>query len=98
MNLPNDLPAPHSYKIEIHKQVKKFLKKHQELAKAWEEDIKLHLTVSPKQGDSIGHMKAKLHCNHRWATPQYRVLYTVFDECRVIRVFRAGNRGDVYKK
>ena len=88
--------GPRQYEVELHRTVRRFLRSHRDLASDWDE-IRRQISVSPRQGGRITHLKARWHCNYRWRQGTYRLLYEVIDDENVIHVFHANTRGDVYR-
>ena len=87
------------YRVEQHKRVKKFIRKHTDLNDRWPE-IESVLADSPRgyQGDdTIVHLKANLLCNYRWREGSYRLLFEVDDETKTVLIFDADSRGQVYR-
>ncbi|OGO47800.1 MAG: hypothetical protein A2W34_04255 [Chloroflexi bacterium RBG_16_64_32] len=87
------------YRVEQHKRVKKFIRKHTDLNDRWPE-IESVLAGSPRghQGDdTIVHLKANLLCNYRWREGSYRLLFEVDDETKTVLIFDADSRGQVYR-
>ena len=84
------------YDVELHRSVRRFLRRHHELAAIWDE-ISSRISESPRQGGRINHLKGRWHCNYRWRQGDYRLLYEVIDGENVVHVYHAGARGDVYR-
>ena len=87
------------YRVEQHRRVKKFIRKHTDLNDRWPE-IESVLADSPRghQGDdTIVHLKANLLCNYRWREGSYRLLFEVDDETKTVLIFDADSRGQVYR-
>ena len=84
------------YEIELHRSVRRFFRRHQELAATWD-GIRIRISESPRQGAHINHLKGRWHCNYRWRQGDYRFLYEVIDREGVVHVYHAGARGDVYR-
>ncbi len=84
------------YEIELHRSVRRFFRRHHELASNWH-DISRRISESPRQGAHINHLKGNWHCNYRWRQGDYRILYEVLDSEGVVHVYHAGPRGDVYR-
>jgi mRNA-degrading endonuclease RelE of RelBE toxin-antitoxin system len=83
------------YDVEVHRIVERFFRNHRELASTWD-DIRRRISLSPKQGGQITHLKGKWHCNYRWRQGVYRLLYEVIDDENLVHVYHANTRGDVY--
>jgi mRNA-degrading endonuclease RelE of RelBE toxin-antitoxin system len=89
--------TPQHYRIEPNNRVLQFLKKHVEFAeKQWPRIVQA-LAIRPYQGSQITHLKGQLHCSRRWRAGIFRVLYDVSDEDKVVYVFDAGERRDIYR-
>ena len=86
------------YRVEVGNRARHFMRRHPELILAWESQIRDKLAVSPLHGSQITHLKGKLHCNRRWRAGSYRILYEVIEDDRLIRVFDADTRGDIYQQ
>ena len=84
------------YDIELHRSVRRFLRRHGELASRWG-DIARRISESPRRGARINHLKGRWHCNYRWREGDYRILYEVIDGENVVHIYHAGVRGDVYR-
>lgn len=84
------------YDVELHRVVRRFLRNHHDLASHWDE-IRSYISISPRQGGRINHLKGKLHCNYRWRQGTYRILYEIIDDRNVVHVYEANTRGDVYR-
>ena len=88
------LPSGQPYEILAHKKAKRYIDRSIGRAK-WQE-IQDLLRTSPKWDGHISHLKAELHCNHKWKGGRHRILYKVLDKEREVRVFKAGSRQSVY--
>lgn len=86
------------YRIEVGNRARRFLRRHRELNLEWESRIRDELAASPLRGPQIAHLKGPLHCNRRWRAGNYRILYEVIEDDRLIRVFDADIRGDIYQQ
>ena len=78
--------------------VEKFLKRHGDLAARFE-GIKNRIALSPYTGADIVHMKKKSWlCSRRWTVQdKYRLIYEVIDNERLVHIYHAGSRGQVYR-
>ena len=85
------------YRIEVGNRARRFLRRHHELRAEWEGQIRDQLAASPLSGPKITHLKGRFHCNRRWRESGYRILYEVVEDDRLIRVFDADTRGDIYQ-
>ena len=85
-----------AYAVRRHRSVLRYFRRHSNLSDNWEY-ISQALSISPKRGGNISHLKGRLHCNYRWRQGRYRLLYEVIDERRLVHVFDANTRGDVYR-
>lgn len=85
------------YRIEVHRTVERFLKRHRDLASRFQ-DITSHIALSPYTGADIIHMKKKWHCSRRWTVlNKYRIIYEVIDKERLVHIYHVGSRGQVYR-
>ena len=84
------------YEVELHRNVTRFFRRHQELAATWDR-ISIRISESPRQGAHINHLKGRWHCSYRWRQGDYRLMYEVIDDENIVHVFHAGTRGDVYR-
>lgn len=87
--------APAPYNIEEHRAVRRFLKRHQDLADEIE-DIRNQLSLRPYVGPRIDHLKARYQCSRRWRAGDYRLLYEILEAESIVHIFHADVRGDVY--
>ena len=85
----------HQYEVQVHNRVTRFLRSRRELASNWEEILN-RISLSPKRGGKISHLKGKFFCNYRWRQGTYRFIYQVKDEENLVHVYQAGTRGSVY--
>lgn len=83
------------YDVACHRTVERFLRSHRDLASSWEA-IRRSISVSPRQGGRITHLKGIWHCNYRWRQGTYRLLYEVIDGENLVHVYHVNTRGDVY--
>jgi mRNA-degrading endonuclease RelE of RelBE toxin-antitoxin system len=83
------------YRVLLHRRVRKFLRQHPEFRERWEE-IVVALSLRPKEGPRITHLKGQFHCSRRWRADPFRVLYDVYDNDREVNVYDADTRGDIY--
>ena len=56
-----------------------------------------YLSVNPYAGPRITHLKGRFHCRRRWREGDYRILYDIIKDDRVVEVFDADNRGQIYR-
>ena len=91
-----DDDPPRIYDSEIHREVRKFLRKHKDLEARWPE-IEDWVCRSPRRGPRIDHLKGVWLCSYRWDHGSYRIKYEVLDDDLLIHFYDANNRGDVYK-
>ncbi len=85
------------YRIELHRTVEKFLRRHRDLADKLEA-IKARIALSPYSGGPIVHMKdGKWYCSRRWSDSKYRLIYEVSDDERLVHIYHVNNRGQVYR-
>ncbi len=88
-----------TYKIKVHKQVKKFILS---LNPDWQihfrnklEDLRYDPIRHPKL--DINPMKGFGESVYRLRVGQYRLIYRVYEQELIIYLMTAGSRGDVYK-
>jgi mRNA interferase RelE/StbE len=88
-----------TYKIKVHKQVKKFILS---LNPDWQthfrnklEDLRYDPIRHPKL--DIKPMKGFGESVYRLRVGQYRLIYRVYEQELIIYLMTAGSRGDVYK-
>ena len=84
------------YAVNIHREVKKFLKTHPDLDQVWSQ-IENQILQSPRSGPNIDHLRGDWYCSYRWRSGPYRIKYEVHDIDAEIHFYDAGTRGDVYK-
>ena len=84
------------YRVELKSRVTKFFRNHPDLREQWDSAICHAVSIDPHQGPTIRHMKGQYHCSRRWRAGDYRLLYDIHEDDRVVHVFDAGNRGDIY--
>ena len=84
------------YVVRIHRNVRRFFRRHDDLDDDWKH-IRYALSISPKRGVNISHLKGRYHCNYRWRQGRYRLVYEVMDEARLVHVYDANTRGDAYR-
>ena len=83
-----------SYKVRIHRRVEKFLK---ELPKVEKKRIK-SLVLSLENPYDVSHVKIKGEVGvYRARAGKYRVLYTIFEEEKLVLVLKADKRGKIYR-
>ena len=89
---------PEPYRVEVGNRARRFLRRHHAMSLAWESQIRDELAANPLRGPQITHLRGRLHCNRRWRAGNYRILYEVVAADRLIRVFDADTRGDIYQQ
>ncbi len=85
------------YRLEVGNRARRFLRNHQELNVQWESGIREAIAADPLNLARSAHLKGRFHCSRRWRTGSYRILYEVVEDDRLIRVFDADVRGDIYR-
>lgn len=86
-----------NYRVTVHPEVKRYLRRHQGLKAKWNE-IVVEILQSPERGPHIDHLKGDWHCSYRWKEGTYRIKYEVLEEFEEIHFYDAGTRGDIYKR
>lgn len=84
------------YDVVCHRVVERFLRNHHDLASSWD-SIRHRISMSPRRGGSINHLKGAWHCSYRWRQGTYRLLYEVIDDENLVHVYHVNTRGDVYR-
>ena len=86
-----------TYKVELHKEVRKFLQKHEDLRAKIVQNLEL-IAQNP-YNTTLDIVKLQGQNNHyRLRVGKYRVLYEVRDgEILIIYAYKADSRGGVYK-
>ena len=92
----HDSPRPVDYVITVHREVKKFLRNHDELRNHWAA-IESTLVGNPRRGSNIDHLNTPWHCNYRLRQGNYRLKYEVLDNDREIHIYDASTRGQAYQ-
>jgi len=94
------LVQSHPYQIEWHDDAAAYVKAIFALNQL-KADIEATLEANPwpVAGDRVKkHMEfGRIVCCHRWREDNYRLLYEIFEDSRVVYVFDAGPRSDIYK-
>jgi mRNA interferase RelE/StbE len=84
------------YKVKYHKQVIKFLKSHQDIAKKiilFFDEVKSDLNF---QNYDVKKMEGFKN-SYRLRISKFRVIFKIENNELLIEVIKAGSRGDVYK-
>lgn len=92
-------PQAAPYSVQRAKKVDKYLGRHTDLRRQWPQ-VQSALSDNPyaRQGsDVIVHLRGDLLCNYRWRQGDYRFLYEVHNDARVVWVFDVDSRGQVYR-
>lgn len=86
-----------TYKVELHKEVRKFLQKHEDLRAKIVQNLEL-IAQNP-YNTTLDIVKLQGQNNHyRLRVGKYRVLYEVRDgEILIIYAYKADSRGGIYK-
>lgn len=88
-----------TYNIQYTKAADKFLDKHEDVRKQFEDAIKELLIGEHPEKVDVKRIRGKRNDYFRISLGQYRVVYTVINgKIVVINTILAGPRGDVYKK
>ncbi len=59
--------------------------------------MRQYLSVNPYAGPRITHLKGRFHCSRRWREGDYRILHDIIEDDRVVEVYDADNRGQIYR-
>ena len=88
-----------SYEIRYTKAADKFLKKHEEYRRQYEDAIRELLSGDHPESVDVKRIKGKHSDYFRIRLGDVRVVYTIVqDKIVVVLTLLAGNRGDIYKK
>ena len=88
-----------SYEIHYTKAADKFLNRHEDVRKQYEESIRVLLVGSNPEAVDVKKIRGKRNDYFRIRVGDYRVIYAIIDgKIVVISTLLAGPRGDVYKK
>jgi len=86
------------YKIEISKNVEKFLKSRNKNIQMKISKMIDVISINP-YNNNLDIKELKGNKNHyRLRIGKYRILYEIFDEKILIYFYKADSRGDIYKK
>lgn len=86
---------PQEYQVDSDKRVRKFLKRHPDLAEKWP-SIRDSLAQRPHTGTHITHLKGQFHCSRRWRVDPYRILFDIDNSAQRVYVFDADTRQNIY--
>jgi mRNA interferase RelE/StbE len=87
-----------SYEIELHKSVKKFLKKQDKSFL-----IRVDLVFEKLSQNPLNFKELDIKLlegsseDYRLRIGKYRFIYTVFEDKLIIYIYDSGSRGDIYK-
>ena len=84
------------YQVILLPRAAKFINRHPGL-EARVNGVLQYLSVNPYSGPWITHLKGRLHCSRRWREGDYRILYDIIEDDRVVEVYDADNRGQIYR-
>ena len=84
------------YQVILLPRAARFINRHPDL-EARINAIRQYLSVNPYAGPRITHLKGRLHCSRRWREGDYRLLYDIIEDDRVVEVYEADNRGQIYR-
>lgn len=84
------------YQVILLPRAARFINRHPDL-EARINVIRQYLSVNPYAGPRITHLKGRLHCSRRWREGHYRLLYDIIEDDRVVEVYEADNRGQIYR-
>ena len=88
-----------TYEIQYTKAADKYLKKHEDVRKDYEDAVRELLTGEHPETVDVKRIKGKRTDYYRIKLGGYRVIYTVINgRIVVINTIHAGARDDVYKK
>ena len=86
------------YRVILHRNAERYYKRQSKnvksrLNKAIED---LRTRENPRRGTHVSRLKGKLEGKYRYRVGDFRIIYEVHDEERVIRIAAIDSRGDVY--
>lgn len=84
------------YEVSVAPRTKRFLRKNPTLARNFDKVVQ-YLSRNPYQGRNIAHLKGLLNCSRRLRLGDYRILYSINGEDRIVDIFDSGPRADIYK-
>lgn len=84
------------YQVVLVPRAARFIDRHPDL-EARINAMRQYLSVNPYAGPRITHLKGRLHCSRRWREGDYRILYDIIEDDRVVEVYEADNRGQTYR-
>ena len=87
---------PDAYQVNVHQRAARFINRHPDL-KDRIDGIRQHLALNPHAGPRITHLKGRFHCCRRWRESDYRILYDIIEDDRMVTIFDADNRGQIYR-
>ena len=84
------------YQVVLLPRAARFIDRHPDLETRINV-MRQYLSVNPYAGPRITHLKGRLHCSRRWREGDYRLLYDIIEDDRVVEVYEADNRGQIYR-
>lgn len=84
------------YQVVLLPRAARFIDRHPDL-EARINAIRQYLSVNPYAGPRITHLKGRLHCSRRRREGDHRILYDIIEDDRVVEIFDADNRGQIYR-
>ncbi len=85
------------YKVIVHKRAAKYLKKLQKPQKETIKNALKELGKEPSKRADTKHMVGEWKGYHRIRIANYRIVFWISHEEKVIYVDHIGSRGDIYK-
>ena len=84
------------YQVILLPRAARFINRHPDL-EVRVNGILQYLSVNPSAGPRITHLKGWLYCSRRWREGDYRTLHDIIEDDRVVEVYDADNRGQIYR-
>lgn len=87
------------YVIDYKKPAEKFFKKHEDIRKEYESDLRIFLADQSSARVDVKTIKGKNSEYYRMRIGSWRVIFMIAEgQITVINTLLAGSRGDIYKK
>ena len=87
------------YVIDYKKPAEKFFKKHEDIRKEYESDLRIFLADQSSARVDVKTIKGKKSEYYRMRIGSWRVIFMIAEgQITVITTLLAGSRGDIYKK
>ena len=87
------------YVIDYKKPAEKFFKKHEDIRKEYESDLRIFLADQSSARVDVKTIKGKKSEYYRMRIGSWRVIFMIAEgQITVINTLLAGSRGDIYKK